>query len=59
MSVFRILCLLLVAEVLLVALAYVSLLLIPLLPCGAAMQLRCLFNAKGDSLDQMWPSGPH
>ena len=36
------------------------LLLIPLLACGSAsMQSRCLFNAKGDSLDQMWPSGPH
>jgi hypothetical protein len=40
MSVSRVLCLLLVAQVLLIA--YVSLLLIPLLPCGAAsMQLRC------------------
>jgi hypothetical protein len=60
MSVSRVLCLLLVAQVLLVALAYVSLLLIPLLSCGpTSMQSRCLFSAKGDSLDVMWPSGPH
>lgn len=37
---------------------YVSLLLFPLLRrVAASMPLGCLFNAKGDTLDLMWPSG--